>query len=72
MDSPIYFFALEINLDGLKDILGMWISENEGVKFWLNNHLTEMKNRGLQDILVVCSDNLTGMSDAIEAVFQKT
>ncbi len=49
----------------------MWISENEGAKFWLNN-LTEMKNRGLQDILVACSDNLTGMSDAIEAVFPKT
>ncbi len=55
------YLALGINLDGLKDILGMWISENEGAKFWLNN-LTEMKNRGLQDILVACSDNLTGMS----------
>ncbi len=44
------YLALGINLDGLKDILGMWISENEGAKFWLNN-LTEMKNRGLQDIL---------------------
>ncbi len=65
------YLALGINLDGLKDILGMWISENEGAKFWLNN-LTEMKNRGLQDILVACSDNLTGMSDAIEAVFPKT
>ncbi len=67
------YLALGINLDGLKDkdILGMWISENEGAKFWLNN-LTEMKNCGLQDILVACSDNLTGMSDAIEAVFPKT
>ncbi len=65
------YLALGINLDGLKDILGMWISENEGAKFWLNN-LTEMKNRGLQDILVACSDNLTGMFDAIEAVFPKT
>ncbi len=65
------YLALGINLDGLKDILGMWISENEGAKFWLNN-LTEMKNRGLQNILVACSDNLTGMSDAIEAVFPKT
>ncbi len=66
------YLALGINLDGLKDILGMWISENEGAKFWLNNNLTEMKNRELQDILVACSDNLTGMSDAIEAVFSGT
>ncbi len=65
------YLALGININSLKDILGMWISENEGAKFWLNN-LTEMKNRGLQDILVACSDNLTGMSDAIEAVFSKT
>ncbi len=65
------YLALGININGLKDILGMWISENEGAKFWLNN-LTEMKNRGLQDILVACSDNLTRMSDAIEAVFPKT
>ena len=49
-------------------ILGLWISENEGAKFWLNN-FTEMKNRGLKDILIACSDNLTGMSEAIAAVY---
>ena len=49
-------------------ILGLWISENEGAKFWLNN-FTEMKNRGLKDILIACSDNLTGMSEAIGAVY---
>lgn len=51
-------------------ILGLWISDNEGAKFWLNN-LTEMKNRGLLDILIACSDNLTGMSEAISAVYPK-
>lgn len=65
------YVALGIDLYGIKDVLGLWISENEGAKFWLNN-LTEMKNRGLRDILIACTDNLTGMSDAITAVFPKT
>jgi putative transposase len=65
------YVALGIDLRGHKDILGLWISENEGAKFWLNN-LTEMKNRGLRDILIACSDNLTGMSEAIAAVYPKT
>ena len=64
------YVALGIELTGRKDILGLWISENEGSKFWLNN-LTEMKNRGMKDILVACTDNLTGMSDAISAVYPK-
>ncbi len=61
----------ELVLTGRKDILGLWISENEGAKFWLNN-FTEMKNRGLKDILIACSDNLTGMSEAISAVYPET
>ncbi len=65
------YVALGINLIGKKDILGLWISVNEGSKFWLNN-LTEMKNRGLNDILIACTDNLTGMSDAIKAVYPET
>lgn len=65
------YVALGIDLRGRKDILGLWISENEGAKFWLNN-FTEMKNRGLKDILIACSDNLTGMSEAISAVYPKT
>ncbi|TDG94154.1 hypothetical protein CCPUN_08490 [Cardinium endosymbiont of Culicoides punctatus] len=65
------YVALGIDLSGRKDILGLWISENEGAKFWLGN-LTELKNRGLKDILIACSDNLTGMSDAIQAVYPKT
>lgn len=63
--------ALGIDLSGKKDILGLWISNNESSKFWLGN-LTEMKNRGLQDILIACTDNLTGMSEAISAVYPKT
>jgi len=65
------YVALGIDLSGRKDILGLWISENEGAKFWLNN-LTELKNRGVKDILVACTDNLTGMSEAITAVYPKT
>jgi len=65
------YVALGIDLTGKKDVLGLWISENEGAKFWLGN-LTEMKNRGMQDMLIACTDNLTGMSQAIEAVYPKT
>jgi putative transposase len=65
------YVALGIDMEGKKDILGLWISENEGAKFWLGN-LTELKNRGMQDMLIACTDNLTGMSDAIAAVYPKT
>ena len=65
------YVSLGVDISGRKDILGLWISENEGSKFWLNN-LTEMKNRCLLDILVACTDNLTGMSQAINAVYPKT
>lgn len=65
------YVALGIDLTGRKDILGLWISDNEGAKFWLSN-LTEMKNRGMRDILIACTDNLTGMSEAITAVFPNT
>jgi putative transposase len=65
------YVALGIDMSGKKDILGLWISENEGAKFWLGN-LTEMRNRGMQDMLIACTDNLSGMSDAISAVYPKT
>lgn len=65
------YISLGIDTDGRKNVLGMWISENEGAKFWLSN-LTELKNRGVQDILIACTDNLSGMSNAIESVFPKT
>lgn len=65
------YLALGVNLQGKKELLGMWISENEGAKFWLSV-LTELKNRGVQDVLVACVDGLTGFPDAIAAVFPKT
>lgn len=64
------YVALGVELSGKKDILGLWISENEGAKFWLGN-LTEMKNRGMNDMLIACTDNLTGMSETISAVYPK-
>jgi transposase-like protein len=65
------YLALGVNLEGRKELLGMWISENEGAKFWLNV-LTELKNRGVNDILIACVDGLKGFPDAINAVFPKT
>lgn len=63
--------ALGINLEGKKELLGLWMAENEGARFWLNV-LTELQNRGVQDILIACVDGLTGFPEAIEAVFPKT
>jgi putative transposase len=65
------YAALGIDTEGKKDVLGIWLSENEGAKFWLAN-LTELRNRGVQDILIACTDNLTGMNEAISAVYPKT
>lgn len=65
------FLALGINLEGHKELLGMWLAENEGAKFWLNV-LTELKNRGLNDILIACVDGLKGFPDAINAVYPET
>ncbi|WP_411569581.1 IS256 family transposase, partial [Pectobacterium cacticida] len=65
------FLALGINIEGQKELLGMWLAENEGAKFWLNV-LTELKNRGLNDILIACVDGLKGFPDAINAVYPQT
>ena len=65
------FIALGINTEGQKELLGMWLAENEGAKFWLSV-LTELKNRGLQDILIACVDGLKGFPDAINSVFPQT
>lgn len=62
------FLALGINIEGQKELLGMWLAENEGAKFWLNV-LTELKNRDLNDILIACVDGLKGVPDAINAVY---
>ena len=66
-----FYLALGVNTEGQKELLGIWISENEGAKFWLNV-LTEIKNRGVSDIFIACVDGLTGFPEAIEAVFPKT
>lgn len=63
--------ALGVNLEGQKELLGMWVTQNESAKFWLAI-LTELQNRGVKDIFIACVDGLTGFPDAIEAVFPKT
>ncbi len=65
------YIAIGINLDGKKDVLGMWVGENESAKFWATV-LNSLKNRGVEDIFIACTDNLTGFASAIEAVFPKT
>ncbi|MDA8575942.1 IS256 family transposase [Candidatus Marinamargulisbacteria bacterium] len=62
------YLALGIDCTGMKDVLGIWIGENENSKYWLSV-LTELKNRGVQDILIACVDGLSGFSEAIETVF---
>jgi len=65
------YIAIGVNLDGKKDVLGMWVGENESAKFWATV-LNNLKNRGVEDIFIACTDNLTGFTAAIEAVFPKT
>ena len=66
-----FYLALGVNMEGHKDLLGIWLSENEGAKFWLNV-LTELQNRGVKDILIACVDGLKGFPDAIRTVFPET
>jgi transposase-like protein len=63
--------ALGITTEGIKELLGLWISENEGAKFWLTV-LTELQNRGVRDIFITCVDGLTGFPEVINTVFPKT
>ena len=65
------FVALGVNLDGHKELLGLWIAENEGAKFWANV-LTELQHRGLKDIFIACVDGLKGFPEAINAVYPDT
>ena len=62
------FVALGINMQGNKELLGLWMAENEGAKFWLSV-LTELKNRGVEEILIACVDGLKGFPEAIQAVY---
>lgn len=65
------YVAIGITLEGQKEVLGLWTSANEGAKFWLQV-LTELRNRGLQDIFITCVDGLKGFPQAIESVYPKT
>jgi len=65
------YIALGINLEGHKELLGMWISENEGSKFWLSI-LTELQNRGIKDIFIACVDGLKGFPEAINTAYPDT
>jgi putative transposase len=65
------YLALGVNMEGHKELLGLWLSENEGAKFWLNV-LTELQNRGVKDILIACVDGLKGFPDAINTAFPET
>ncbi len=62
------YLAVGVGLDGMKDVLGIWIAKSEGAKFWLQV-FTELKNRGMNDVLIACVDGLQGLPEAIESVF---
>ena len=65
------YVAIGLDMEGKRDVLGMWIGENESAKFWLGI-LNSLKNRGVDDILIACVDGLTGFTNAIEAVYPRT
>lgn len=65
------YIAIGLQMDGIRDVLGMWVGENESAKFWLSI-LNSLRNRGVQDILIACVDGLTGFTNAIEAIFPET
>lgn len=64
------YVVLGVDLDGFKDILGIWIGESESSKFWLGV-LNELKNRGLEDVLIFSVDGLTGLKEAIQTAYPK-
>jgi transposase-like protein len=65
------YLALGVNMVGKKELLGMWISKTEGAKFWMQV-VTELKNRGVKDILIACTDGLKGFPEAINSIFPET
>jgi putative transposase len=71
VENRAVYVAIGIGLDGRKEVLGLWTSNNEGAKFWLGV-LTELKNRGVKDVLIACIDGLKGFPQAIESVFPET
>jgi putative transposase len=71
VSNKAIYLAVGVNMQGLKEVLGMWASENEGAKFWLSI-ITELKARGVRDIFIACVDGLKGFPEAIEAVYPQT
>jgi putative transposase len=71
VESRAVYNILGINVDGHKELLGMYVSENEGANFWLSV-LTDLQNRGVKDMLIACIDNLTGFSEAINSIYPQT
>lgn len=71
VQTKAVYVALGITIDGEKELLGLWLSESEGAKFWLSV-FTDLKNRGVEDCFIACVDGLKGLPEAIEAVFPKT
>lgn len=69
--SRAVYCIIGLNQEGYKELLGMYVGENEGAKFWLQV-LTDLQNRGLEDIFIACIDNLQGFADAIESIFPQT
>lgn len=69
--SRAIYSIIGVNLEGKKDVLGIYVSENEGAKFWLQV-LTQLQQRGVEDILIACIDNLKGFAEAIETIFPNT
>jgi len=65
------YLVLAVNLNGEKELLGMWLAQTEGAKFWLSV-LTELQNRGVKDIFIACVDGLGGLPEAIETVYPHT
>lgn len=71
VENRAVYIVVGVDIDGQKDVLGMWVQTTEGAKFWLSI-LNELKQRGVQDILVLCADGLTGLPQAVEASFPTT
>jgi len=71
VSNKTIYIIIGLNGDGMKEVLGLWISETESASFWVNV-LTDLKARGVQDVLIACTDNLAGINQAIKAVFPET
>ncbi len=71
IQNKAIYVVLGVDLEGQKEVLGLWVAQTEGAKFWLQV-LTELKNRGVRDIFIACVDGLKGFPEAIEAVYPQT